>query len=419
MAKPAPTKPAPVVKPAPTKPAPVVKPAPTKPAPVVKPAPVKPAPSTPVPVPMAAVPLAVPVAASADIFGYYRSSQGEACYAELRLVSWTNTGRTQASIFYQQGILPTSNGVFDTATNRGTINFPGNTAGFTFVPSTGEIQWDVGGGFVQRDFIDCGDTTRLFDGSTDKWRFLGSTAAVELLMCDHTKALPGFRIYAADTYPELDPNKYWLRGYKYSTNSWVTINSGSFTLSSARNAPGMDLYNPNANYYEVRYICDAITCDIYDKYVLGLQRLNAPALQVGEIVMLQVAMAPTKKPTKPPTMKPTKAPTVKPTKSPTKTPTSSPTVTPKLTCPAPTSAPQVCDNGLVPGDIVVTAFNTDTGSGAQTVVLLTSSQKLNKGDTFYMTDRPLNCDANCNCDFLPLDQTYMDGTVMVRLGVSL
>jgi outer membrane biosynthesis protein TonB len=422
--KPAPAKPAP--KPAPAKPKPAPKPAPAKPKPAPKPAPAVPKPvqavpltAKPVPIataPIAAVPTQTPVTAAPavfDIYGYYSSDTLGECYGQLSFVSWSSTDQTQASISYQQGATAVSSGVYNTATNRGTINFPGNAAGFTFDPPFGLIQWDAGGGNVYRVFTNCADTARLFDGSTSKWKVLGSTAVIEVLTCDHTVALPGFRIYAADTFPALDPNYYWLRGYKYSTNTWVTIKEGAFTLSSARNAPGMALNDPNANYYEVRYTVSAINTDIYDKYVIGLQRLGAPALQLGEIVLLKIAMTPTKKPTKAPTMKPTNTPTKNPTKTPTKSPTSSPTITPQFTCTAPTTTPQVCDNGLVPGDVVVTAFNTDTGSGAQTVVLLTSSQKLNKGDTIYMTDRPLNCDANCNCDFLPLDQTYMDGTVMV------
>lgn len=416
-AKPAPSKPA--AKPAqPTKPAPA-KPA-AKPAPAA-PKPAKPAPLTAKPVPTATAPIAAaprqtPVTAAPvvfDIFGYYSSDTFGECYGQLSFVSWVSADRQQATISYQQGATPVSSGVYNITTNRGTINFPGNAASFTFDSSVGLIRWDAGGGNVYRAFSNCADSARLFDGSTSKWKVLGSTAVIEVLTCDHTVALPGFRIYAADTFPELDPNHFWLRGYKYSTNTWITIEEGTFTLSSARNTPGMELYNPSANYYEVRYTVTSINGDIYDKYVIGLQRLNAPALQVGEIVLLKIANSPTKKPTKAPTMKPTTLPTKNPTKTPTKSPTSSPTITPQFTCPAPTATPQVCDNGLVPGDIVVTAFNTDTGSGAQTVVLLTSSQKLNKGDTFYMTDRPLNCDTNCNCDFLPLDQTYMDGTVMV------
>lgn len=465
--RPAPAKPAPRPKPAPAKPAPKPKPAPAAPRPAPKPVAPKPAPqltptlapkkapvppvSTAQPVPVAQVPLATTVAPIPNggiapttdtsvptptpvittgaptprpvtaapvlnvIYGYYSSETYGNCYGELSFVSWSTTNRSLAIISYQQGATPVSSGVYNTDTHRGTINFPQSSTGFIFDPDIGSIQFGVGGEIVRRDYTNCGETALLFDGTTNKWKVTGSTAVIEVLTCDHTKALPGFRIYASDSFPELDPNKYWLRGYKYSTNSWITISEGSFTLSSQRNAPGIALNSPNANYYEVRYTITSINTEVYDKYVIGLQRLNAPALQVGEIVLLQITNPPpTRKPTKPPTMSPTKTPTANPTKTPTATPTGSPTITPQLTCSAPTSTPQVCDNGLVPGDVVVTAFNTDTGSGAQTVVLLTSSQKLNKGDSIYMTDRPLNCDANCHCDFLPLDQTYMDGTVMVR-----
>jgi len=404
------------VKPAPAKPAP--KPAPAKPKPAPKPAPAAPKPAPENWAGVASANGSSLTACKAKRRISFRRSSGARtlngeCYGQLMFVSWNSADRTQINISYQQGASAVSTGVYNKITNRGTINFPGNAAGFTFDPAVGLIQWDAGGGDVYRQFTNCDDTARLFDGSTSKWKTQASTAVIEVLTCDHTVALPGFRIYAADTFPALDPNYFWLRGYRYSTGSWVTIEEGSFTLSSARNVPGMALNDPNANYYEVRYTVSSINSVIYDKYVIGLRRLGAPALQVGEIVLLKIANTPTKKPTKAPTMKPTMLPTKNPTKTPTKSPTSSPTITPQMTCTAPTATPQVCDNGLVPGDIVVTAFNTDTGSGSQTVVLLTSSQKLNKGDTFYMTDRPLNCDANCNCDFLPLDQTYMDGTVMV------
>lgn len=256
------------------------------------------------------------------------------------------------------------------------------------------------------------DVSTAFDGTTTKWKAvpewnLYPFCVVEVNMCEHVKAVAGFRIYTANDHPEYDPTYYEYLGYIYASGKWVTISSGSLTLPNARNPPGMPLIG--ANYYEVRYLCNGITCSVYDKYLLKFRADNnlSKIVQIGEIVFLYTP------PTPPPTMAPvTQSPTMRPTtKNPTKAPTSSPTVTPKWTCPAPKSAPLVCDNGLTAGDVVVTAFNTDDGTGTQTVVLLTPAKKLYAGDSFFMTDRPLKCDSNCNCDFLPLTETYMDGTV--------
>jgi len=265
------------------------------------------------------------------------------------------------------------------------------------------------------------DVSSVFDGTTTMWKTFSAANnypffVVEVNMCEHVKAVAGFRIYTANDHPEYDPTYYEYLGYRYASGTWVTISSGSISLPTARNPPGLPLIG--ANYYEVRYICDGITCSVYDKYLLKFRadKNSNSIMQIGEIVFLYSGLLPTPPPTKKPV---TKSPTMRPTtKNPTQAPTSSPTITPKWTCPAPTSAPLVCDNGLTAGDVVVTAFNTDDGTGTQTVVLLTPAKKLYAGDSFFMTDRPLKCDSNCNCDFLPLTETYMDGTVQVSKKIS-
>jgi len=73
--------------------------------------------------------------------------------------------------------------------------------------------------------------------------------------------------------------------------------------------------------------------------------------------------------------------------------------------------PQVCDNGLVPGDLVVTAFNTDTGNAAKPVVAITTLRDLWVGDEFYMTDRAIDCEGPGPCRFADFADSYMDGTV--------
>eukprot|EP00591_Stephanopyxis_turris_P002600 CAMPEP_0195517696 /NCGR_PEP_ID=MMETSP0794_2-20130614/11341_1 /TAXON_ID=515487 /ORGANISM="Stephanopyxis turris, Strain CCMP 815" /LENGTH=962 /DNA_ID=CAMNT_0040646555 /DNA_START=421 /DNA_END=3309 /DNA_ORIENTATION=+ len=71
---------------------------------------------------------------------------------------------------------------------------------------------------------------------------------------------------------------------------------------------------------------------------------------------------------------------------------------------------QVCDNGLVPGDVVVTAFNTDTNFSAKPVVVVKTMKDLKTGDEFYMTDRALDCSSG-PCTFAPFADSYHDGTV--------
>lgn len=140
--------------------------------------------ANPVPIataPVAAVPAQTPVTAAPavfDVYGYYRSDTLGECYGQLSFVSWNSTDCTQATISYQHGETAVSSRVYNTLTNRGTINFPGNAAGFTFDPAVGLIQWDAGGENVYRQFTNCADTLRLFDGSTSKWKVQASTAVI-------------------------------------------------------------------------------------------------------------------------------------------------------------------------------------------------------------------------------------------------
>jgi hypothetical protein len=370
---------------------------PTKPIPVLKPggAPIVTKPtSTPV----------APTSTSLDFFGtYHILGNTVSCYGQALLTNWRDV--SNANFMWQQASLKPAPATFDTSTNKGTVSFPSSTTPVAFSYDVAKKQMTINGVNLERDQADCTTPSLAFDSTSTKWKVFGSSIVLKFIMCEHKKGLPGFRIYTGDGPVDQDPTTYILRGFTGDT--WVEIHSGSLQLPSQRNAPGTPLIN--SFYYEVRYTCDTITCAIYDEYVLGLERAGAPAVHVGEIEFLYVYLAPTQKPLA--TTQPTNYPTQSPTKHPTKVPTSSPTFIPKWACQTPATTPKVCDNGLVPGDVVVTAFNTDDGSGAQTVVLLTSSQKLETGDSFFMTDRPLNCDASCNCDFLPLDQTFNDGTV--------
>jgi len=77
------------------------------------------------------------------------------------------------------------------------------------------------------------------------------------------------------------------------------------------------------------------------------------------------------------------------------------------------SSAAVCDNGLAPGDVIITAFNTEfTVDDSKPVVVMTTMKFLAQGSQLYLSDRPLQCPAGGNgaCDFLPLDQTLNDGT---------
>jgi len=52
--------------------------------------------------------------------------------------------------------------------------------------------------------------------------------------------------------------------------------------------------------------------------------------------------------------------------------------------------PSTCDNGLVAGDIVTIAFNTDSFSVSKPVVVLMSLANITAGTTFYMTDTTID-----------------------------
>mmetsp|Transcript_45118 Transcript_45118/g.66389 ORF Transcript_45118/g.66389 Transcript_45118/m.66389 type:complete len:1378 (-) Transcript_45118:165-4298(-) len=73
--------------------------------------------------------------------------------------------------------------------------------------------------------------------------------------------------------------------------------------------------------------------------------------------------------------------------------------------------PQVCDNGLQPGDLVVTALNTDTGGQSKPVVVMTTLKDIREGTELYMTDRAIDCEGPGPCVFADFADSYMDGTV--------
>lgn len=315
-------------------------------------------------------------------------------------------------------------GTYNSLTSSGSVtNADASTSTFTFSTATGILTWSDESPW-KRDSKDCNDPAFLFDGSTtpfisydidqDKQSPQQSNSPpfainVVVTTCSHIEPVSGIRFYPGRNVGQNGTLQYYgLYGFTFASNQWTFLGGGSFdALGTVANSQlGQPL--SNASYQEVRFDCHAATCTIYDKYMLRISGYNE--IQLGEIVFLYPGQF------GPPTMAPVSAaPTMAPTtKNPTQAPTGLPTISPKWECPVQTMT-QTCDNGLSPGDIVVTAFNTDYGSNAQTVVLLTSSKKLLAGDSFFMTDRPLNCDANCSCDFLPLNETYMDGTVKVLL----
>jgi len=312
-------------------------------------------------------------------------------------------------------------GTYDSLTSSGSVtNADASTSTFTFSTSTGILSWSDESPW-KRDSKDCNDPAFLFDGTTtpfisfdiDQEKKLSQQSnslpfAINVVVttCSHIEPVSGLRFYPGRNGGHNDTLQYYgLYGYKFASNQWTFLGGGSFDAlgAVANSQPGQPL--SNASYQEERFNCYASTCTIYDKYMLRISGYHE--IELGEIVFLYPGSV------GPPTIAPVStAPTMAPTtKNPTQAPTGLPTISPRWECPVQALTPQACDNGLSPGDIVVTAFNTDYGSTAQTVVLLTSSKKLLAGDSFFMTDRPLNCDANCSCDFLPLNETYMDGTV--------